>query len=613
MTPSSCQDPPTANSRLPSPSMSPRPAAALPNLSPASSTRSAAAASSALWASFMDPSELSNNRYAAPASPAPSAPTNRSGTPSRLTSPAAATEEPNLSPFARSGPSSDRPLSTTAPGFGVPSALRKSRWTAPRSVPPSSRPLEPTARSFTPSRSMSPTSDNDVPNSSPNCIDGPLLVVASMTAVRFAVPSELRNTKNTDPENPDCGAPAARSGTPSRSRSPRKATEWPNLSPMRRDGPLVVDPLISLMSLIVPSAFSSTKCTTPVSSESPHAPTARSCAPLRSMSPTAASEAPNLSSRPAAGPAAVLASMVSTRDVQSGEKKNRCTAPARRTGESCPGAPAARSGTPLRSKSPMPTTDEPNRWPADRATSGPLSLSRTTSLTVLPLPMNTTYASPPCAVSAPTTRSPTPSPSMSPTDTDEPNPKDAPGRPPGQLVPPIVDEFFSVPFEFNKSRWSVPELFAAPSLDLAPATKSGTPSPSMSPTDTSDDPNSASVDRAGACCVFASISTDDFAVPSEFIKNTCTAPRACCLVELGGLSWIAPAAMSGTPSPSMSPAAETDAPKKSADPEDGDILAVPLSVLSEFIKSTCTALSVGAPAAMSCTPSPSMSPTAASE
>ena len=149
----------------------------------------------------------------------------------------------------------------------------------------------------------------------------------------------------------------------------------------------------------------------------------------------------------------------------------------------------------------MPAT-EPNMSPADRGASGPLSLSRTALPADRPS-MNSTYASPPIPADlAPTTRSADPSPSRSPMlATDEPNSWPAPGDGMPPAARPMSLELFRVPPESSSSRWSVPELLAGPSFDSAPAAKSGTPSPSKSPTAASDEPNSEPADRLkpGVC------------------------------------------------------------------------------------------------------------------
>jgi hypothetical protein len=51
-------------------------------------------------------------------------------------------------------------------GATVPSGFRNRMWTAPRSVPPSSSPEAPTARSGVPSPSRSPIPATEMPNSS---------------------------------------------------------------------------------------------------------------------------------------------------------------------------------------------------------------------------------------------------------------------------------------------------------------------------------------------------------------------------------------------------------------------------------------------------------------
>ena len=60
-------------------------------------------------------------------------------------------------------------------------------------------------------------------------------------------------------------APTARSVTPSPSRSPMAATEWPKRSYADRSGPWGVLAFISLVSLTVPSAYINMMCTAPVS------------------------------------------------------------------------------------------------------------------------------------------------------------------------------------------------------------------------------------------------------------------------------------------------------------------------------------------------------------
>ena len=98
------------------------------------------------------------------------------------------------------------------------------------------------------------------------------------------------------PPSSSSGAPAARSDIPSPSRSPISETDEPNLSPSASDGPLADRPLISVMLFAVPSEFMNTTCSAPREPLWPAAsltPPTRSGTPLRSKSPTIASDCPN--------------------------------------------------------------------------------------------------------------------------------------------------------------------------------------------------------------------------------------------------------------------------------------------------------------------------------
>ena len=65
-------------------------------------------------------------------------------------------------------------------------------WTAPASVPPVSSPSAPTAMSGTPSRSRSPKAAIEAPKISYCAREGPFVVEALISAVLFTEPSELR-------------------------------------------------------------------------------------------------------------------------------------------------------------------------------------------------------------------------------------------------------------------------------------------------------------------------------------------------------------------------------------------------------------------------------------
>ena len=61
--------------------------------------------------------------------------------------------------------------------------------TAPRALPPSSSPLAPTAKSFTPSPSKSPMFATEYPNLSPLVSSGPFVVESLISTVDFTSPS----------------------------------------------------------------------------------------------------------------------------------------------------------------------------------------------------------------------------------------------------------------------------------------------------------------------------------------------------------------------------------------------------------------------------------------
>ena len=240
------------------------------------------------------------------------APAARSGTPSPSRSPTAASEEPKKSLPASCGPLALEAL-ISAVLFTVPSEFKYSRWTAPAPGAPALSLVAPAARSGTPSPSRSPTAASEEPNSSLADSCGPLALEALISAVLFTVPSEFRYMMWTAPacEAPSSSllAPAARSGTPSPSRSPTDASEVPKRSPDASCGPLALEALISNVFFAVPSAFKKIRYTAPAllpPSSSPPAPTARSGTPSPSTSPIKAADVPNSSLADSCGPTAVI-------------------------------------------------------------------------------------------------------------------------------------------------------------------------------------------------------------------------------------------------------------------------------------------------------------------
>ena len=242
-----------------------------------------------------------------------------SGTPSRSKSPTPATEEPNRSKSASCGPLGVR-ASILAMLATVPSGSMNITYTAPRlRVRPSSTSssdLAPAAKSGTPSPSMSPMPATPLPKASMSSSGGPFLTVSSNVAAPFTVPSRFMNRTWTAPEllpaSPEpaswFSAPAARSGTPSPSRSPMPATEEPNESRSETLGPPGVAELISAVLFTVPSELRNMTWTAPLPlppASSPGAPAATSTTPSPSRSPIAAADWPKRSPFESDGPPAV--------------------------------------------------------------------------------------------------------------------------------------------------------------------------------------------------------------------------------------------------------------------------------------------------------------------
>ena len=310
------------------------------------------------------PSGLRYSMWTVPASGYPrvalSAPAARSGTPSRSRSPTAASDDPNPSPIASTGPFSiEESISTVL--FTVPVEVIRNRWTSPVTVllMPGCpvrvlKPDAPAAMSAAPSPSTSPTRATEEPSASASPSCGPLAVDALISAVFFTVPSELRYSRRTAPalEAPSSspGTPTATSAVPSRSMSPSEATDRPKASArappeLSRSAKDAIVPFHS--GALTPRR---TTCTAPASgapASSPGAPAAKSGAPSRSRSPIAARDEPNASPPASEGPLASEASIsIACLTVPAEAKRSRWTAPASGAPASSPGAPAARSGAP---------------------------------------------------------------------------------------------------------------------------------------------------------------------------------------------------------------------------------------------------------------------------
>ena len=232
--------------------MSPMAATDEPNLSPGSRTGPPAVALLISTVSWTVPSGFIMMTWRAPrlSPPAPasspSAPAARSGTPSPLMSPMPAVDMPKLSAGPRTGPLVVAPFISTV-FWTVPSAFIIMTWRAPTWSPPARSYGAPTARSGTPSPFRSPMAATDEPNLSPGSRTGPLEVALFISTVSRTVPSGfiMMTWRAPRSESPSYGAPTARSGTPSPSRSPTAAADAPKESPSLREGPLAVVPFTS--------------------------------------------------------------------------------------------------------------------------------------------------------------------------------------------------------------------------------------------------------------------------------------------------------------------------------------------------------------------------------
>ena len=573
----------------------------------------------------------------------PGAPATRSGVPSLSTSPAAETA-PRASPPAIPGPLGVEPF-ISAVLLTVPSEFMYIMCSAPvfsdaLLLVPSSL-SAPAAISATPSPSRSPMPATEEPNMSPSESDGPFAVVELISAVLFTVPSEFMYRTWTAPlEFPPASsplAPAATSGTPSRSRSPMPATEEPNWSKSARDRLPVLAEFISAVLFTVPSGLRNRMWTAPLESppaSSPIAPAAMSGTPSRSRSPMPATEVPNESWSASEGPLGVPAPIRAMLATVPSRSMNRTrTEPRSRPPPSSPGAPTAKSATPSRSTSPTPAAPAPKSSPV--SSSGPF-LRVSSSIAVLlgepSVSMNTMWTAPVSLLksdepasyfSAPAASSGTPSPSRSPSAAaEEPKKSASESEGPFAVVESILAVLLTVPSELRNMTWSAPLVFPPASSPTAPAATSGTPSPSRSPAAATEYPKKSPFESEGPFAVVELISAVLFTVPSGFMYRTWTAP----LWLPPASSPHAPAAMSGTPSPSRSPRPAAEAPKLSLSASEGPfavvefISAVLFTVPSEFMYRMWSAplplppaSSFGAPAAISATPSPSRSPMPATD
>ena len=127
----------------------------------------------------------------------------------------------------------------------------------------------------------------------------------------------------------------------------------------------------------------------------------------------------------------------------------------------------------------------------------------------------------------------------------------------------------------------------------APTARSSTPSPSRSPMPAAEYPNQSLSASAGPRAVRSFIFDALFAVPSELSSTMYRAPRSAPVAPAAGAATAvsvpcAPTAMSGIPSPSRSPVAATDEPKKSMSDRAGPP-PVPLAifVISSMEPSAC--------------------------
>ena len=436
------------------------------------------------------------------------------------------------------------------------------------------------------------------------------------------------------------------SDTPSEFRSPMEVMEMPKVSKSAMDGPFAVEEFISIVACTLPSAAAGTGPASDITwtapwlappvTSSPGAPTAISGTPSEFMSPTRATDRPKPSLPVSDGPPEVESStLIVPLMVPSGFISMTCTAPLSELPVSSPGAPTEMSRVPSPFTSPIPATEEPKK--SEFASDGPLGVFEVPFISIVRFTVPSGFISmtwtvprsvpPVSANGAPAAMSDIPSESRSPMSaTEEPNrPSSVRDRPRG-VEESISMVLLTVPSGFISMTWTAPRLRPPPSSPDAPAAMSGTPSESRSPMPATEEPKVSEFARSGPWGVLdvPFISMVSLTVPSGFISMTWTVPRSVPPVSANG----APAAMSGVPSPSRSPIPATEEPKVSSSESDGPwgVLDVPfismvsLTVPSGFISMMWTVprleppvSSPDAPAAMSCTPSPSKSPIRATE
>ena len=154
-------------------------------------------------------------------------------------------------------------------------------------------------------------------------------------------------------------APTTMAGVPSPSRS-IPVTDLPNLSPSDSEGPFSVPSFISAVLLAVPSAFMNMTCRAPPPSPK-WAPAAMSGIPSLSRSPIPATDLPKLSPSDSTWPPDGLSFILVTSLAEPSLFMSMTyTAPRLCPPVSSPSAPAAMSGMPSLSRSPIPATDTPN-------------------------------------------------------------------------------------------------------------------------------------------------------------------------------------------------------------------------------------------------------------
>ena len=395
-----------------------------------------------------------------------------SGIPSPSISPKPATPEPNLSPLESVGPP-PVPLAICVSSSMRPSAAIISTYTMPRALPDVSLDLAPTAMSGTPSPLTSPIAAAEYPNSSMPGNDSRTWSLPTRAISRSSpLPAGAARSKRMTYRAPASreassspGAPTASSNAPSRSRSPRPATALPNRSKLAMGGMCGDVPSIWYELLMPPLAARYITCAAPrpfPPGEACGTPATMSGIPSPSKSPTPETDVPNRSPAPNGAPSIELVPFTDP----SALSRTTCTAPVLRA---LPGEPTTKSGTPSRSKSPIPETDEPNSW----------LLPARTSTVCLALPSarkSTTCTAPVTdrALGEPTAMSGIPSPSTSPMPaTEAPNSAPLLALSGAEMAAPRL---FVVPSALSVITSTCPcDFFGDPTA------MSGIPSPSTSP------------------------------------------------------------------------------------------------------------------------------------